>query len=298
MTFVSTQLETMAIPALPISPDMEALDAPREEHMRPCKRKRSELPLPLTPPATVDDPEGARLLERAVYILSTEATALSYVTRLYQTDPTARNGLLKAVECIARVTEAGGKLLVCGVGKSGYIGQKIVATMKSLGIASSWLHAAEAIHGDLGDIRPVRLHPLAHTFPVVYRRSSGCILTLYGIKQNDALLFITFSGKTPELMNVSSHVPHNIPIIALTSHMDAAACLLLADRPDAILLPAPIHESEESTFGVSAPTTSTTVAIAVGDMLALTTADRIHQDEAGAVFRKNHPGGAIGMMKR
>lgn len=100
-------------------------------------------------------------------------------------------------------------------------------------------------------------------------------------------------------MNVSSHVPLNIPIIALTSHMDAAGCLLLADRPDAILLPAPIHESEESTFGVSAPTTSTTVAIAVGDMLALTTADRIHQDEAGAVFKKNHPGGAIGMaMKR
>lgn len=96
------------------------------------------------------------MLERAVYILSTEATALSYVTRLYQTDPTARSGLLKAVECIAKVTEAGGKLLVCGVGKSGYIGQKIVATMKSLGIASSWLHAAEAVHGDLGDIRVVR----------------------------------------------------------------------------------------------------------------------------------------------
>lgn len=80
--------------------------------------------------------------------------------------------------------------------------------------------------------------------------------------------------------------------------MEAAGCLLLANRPDAILLPAPIHESEESTFGVSAPTTSTTVAIAVGDMLALTTADRIYQDKAGAVFRKNHPGGAIGMMKR
>ncbi|RDI77710.1 hypothetical protein Vi05172_g12274 [Venturia inaequalis] len=241
--------------------------APQEKAIRRCKRKRSEVPI--TPPATIDDPESARMLERAVYILSTEATALSYVTRLYQTDPTARSGLLNAVECIAKVTEAGGKLLVCGVGKSGYIAQKIVATMKSLGIATSWLHAGEAVHGDLGDIRA-----------------------------NDAVLFITFSGKTPELMNVSSHVPFNIPIIALTSHMEASGCLLLADRPDAILLPAPIHESEESTFGVSAPTTSTTVAMAVGDMLALTTADRIHQDEAGAVFRKNHPGGAIGMMNR
>lgn len=154
MTFVSPQLDIMAIPALPISPDMEALDAPQEKHIRKCKRKRSELPI--TPPATIDDPESARMLERAVYILSTEATALSYVTRLYQTDPIARSGLLRAVECIAKVTEAGGKLLVCGVGKSGYIGQKIVATMKSLGIASSWLHAAEAVHGDLGDIRVVR----------------------------------------------------------------------------------------------------------------------------------------------
>jgi len=255
----------MAIPALP-SPDMEALDCPQEEQpFRKCKRKRS---MPITPPATLDDPESSRLLDRAVYILSTEATALSYVTRLYQTDPTARSGLLKAVDCIVKATEAGGKLLVCGVGKSGYIGQKIVATMKSLGIASSWLHAAEAVHGDLGDIRA-----------------------------NDTVVFITYSGKTPELINVASHISRNIPIIALTSHMESSACLLLSDRPDAILLPAPIHESEESTFGVSAPTTSTTVAIAVGDMLALTTADRIHQAEAGAVFKRNHPGGAIGMKK-
>jgi len=83
MTFISPQLELMAIPALP-SPDMEALDAPQEEHLfRKCKRKRS---MPITPPATLDDPESSRLLDRAVYILSTEATALSYVTRLYQTD--------------------------------------------------------------------------------------------------------------------------------------------------------------------------------------------------------------------
>lgn len=155
MTFAAPQLAIMAIPALP-SPDMEALDAPQEIHIRNCKRKRS---MPPTPPATIDDPEGARLLERAVHILSTEATALSSVTRLYQTDPTARRGLLKAVDCIVKVTEAGGKLLVCGVGKSGYIGQKIVATMKSLGIACSWLHAAEAVHGDLGDIRTVRKSP-------------------------------------------------------------------------------------------------------------------------------------------
>ena len=120
------------------------------------KRKRapSDAEL-LTPPLTADDPKGTRLLSRAVHVLSTAATALSQVTFLYQSDHVARHGLLQAVEVITKNSEAGGKLIVCGVGKSGLVGRKIVATMKSLGIASSFMHAAEALHGDLGDIRKV-----------------------------------------------------------------------------------------------------------------------------------------------
>jgi D-arabinose 5-phosphate isomerase GutQ len=110
-------------------------------------------------------------------------------------------------------------------------------------------------------------------------------------------MFITFSGKTAELVNLVPHIPSAVTIMALTAHTDASTCPLLAGRPDAILLPAPIHESEECSFGVSAPTTSTTVAIAVGDMLAITAADRIHQSQAGTVFKRNHPGGAIGARK-
>jgi hypothetical protein len=83
----------------------------------------------------------------------------------------------------------------------------------------------------------------------------------------------------------------------MTSHKHPADCLLLRDRPNGILLPAPIHELEEVSFGVCAPTTSTTVAIAVGDMLALTAAEALHQDDTRHVFRKNHPGGAIGAKK-
>ena len=71
----------------------------------------------------------------------------------------------------------------------------------------------------------------------------------------------------------------------------------LRDRPNGILLPAPIHELEEVSFGVCAPTTSTTVAIAVGDMLALAAAEVLHQDDTRHVFRRNHPGGAIGAKK-
>jgi D-arabinose 5-phosphate isomerase GutQ len=117
--------------------------------------------MPITPPSTVDEPESAALLARAVHVLTVEAAALSHVSRLYATDPTARNALLRAVEAVVAATSprVGGKLVVCGVGKSGYIAMKIVATMKSLGIACSFLHAAEALHGDLGDVRPVSQQP-------------------------------------------------------------------------------------------------------------------------------------------
>lgn len=105
---------------------------------------------------------------------------------------------------------------------------------------------------------------------------------------------MTFSGKTVELATVASHIPQEVTIMALTAHPDEKTCPLLVNRPYSILLPAPIHESEESTFGISAPTTSTTVAIAIGDMLAITVADVLHQGQSNAIFRRNHPGGNIG----
>jgi D-arabinose 5-phosphate isomerase GutQ len=110
----------------------------------------------LTPPLSNNDSEGGRTLSRAVNVLSAAATALSQVTILYQSDHVARDGLLRAVECVTDVNIAGGKLIICGVGKSGLVGKKLVSTMKSLGLACSFLHPAEALHGDLGDLRSVR----------------------------------------------------------------------------------------------------------------------------------------------
>ncbi|KAK8152608.1 sugar isomerase [Phyllosticta citrichinensis] len=228
----------------------------------------------LTPPlsATDDDcqTDTPPTLSRALHVLATEATALSHVARLYETSRSARAGLLAAVDIVESTHWAGGKLVVCGVGKSGLVGRKTVATMKSLGLGASFLHAAEAVHGDLGDVREDR----------------------------DAVLFISFSGKTAELINLLPHIGAGVPVMALTGHADfEQECPLLVGRrrgTHAVLLPAPIHESEEKSFGVSAPTTSTTVAMAVGDMLAITAAERIHDDDKGRVFRKNHPGGAIG----
>jgi D-arabinose 5-phosphate isomerase GutQ len=214
-------------------------------------------------------PNDTNVLDRAIRVLRIEAEALSNLAILYQCDDIARNGLTAAVASIVTAQHRGGKLTVCGVGKSAFIGMKLVATCKSLGISASFLHACEAVHGDLGDIRPC-----------------------------DVVAFVSYSGKTPELMNLLPHIPAEVQVIALSSPREPRDCALLRDRGDGILLPTPIHESEEISFGVKAPTTSTTVALAVADMLALTLADEIHQDRTKDVFLRNHPGGAIGLSHR
>lgn len=206
-------------------------------------------------------------LAGAVHVLSTETRALQLVTNLYSTDEIARDGFNRAVEAITqRQGDRGknGKVVVIGVGKSGHIAKKLVATFNSLAIQAVFLHPTEALHGDLGQI--------AH---------------------NDTLLLITFSGKTPELLMLLPHLDEDLPLILLTAHTRPDTCEIIRHRPDTILLPAPIHETETKSFGVSAPTTSTTVALTVGDALAIVASREIHPSVA-SVFAKNHPGGAIG----
>jgi hypothetical protein len=116
--------------------------------------------------------------------------------------------------------------------------------------------------------------------------------------QGDTMLLISFSGNTPELHNILPHIPTSIPLIALTSHINQHSSPLTRNRPNTIMLPAPIHESEESSFGVGAPTTSTTAALAVGDALCISVARRMHVRTGRSpknVFKANHPGGAIGL---
>ena len=235
---------------------------------RPAKRQRTLSPdsqLP-TPPASDCDGSSTKLLDSATAVLYEQAAALANVHSLYQTSEPARRSLATAVEAVLQAQSRRGKLIICGVGKSAYIGMKLTATCKSLGIAASFMHACEAAHGDLGDVR-----------------------------DDDVILFISYSGKTPELLNLRPHIPQSTRIIVITSCLRREDCFLLCDREDGILIQAPIHKSEEQTFGVSAPTTSTTVALAVADMLALTVADQMHGEGKKQVFKRNHPGGAIGM---
>lgn len=124
-------------------------------------------PWPLTPPDASDFPptnmKHMSSVVTAIHVMSTERAALTYLERLYQTDARAQHELARAVDCIAQSVRDGGKLVVCGVGKSGKIGRKVEATMNSLGIYSAFLHPTEALHGDLGLVRPVsHLLPLLH----------------------------------------------------------------------------------------------------------------------------------------
>lgn len=213
-------------------------------------------------------PAAERRLSRGLHVLKTEAATLASLARLYETDAAARDGFDGAVEAMVRQGAAGGKVVVIGVGKSGHIGRKLVATLQSLALPAVFMHPTEALHGDLGVVGPL-----------------------------DVLLFITYSGRTEELLLLLPHLDEALPTVVLTAHTRPEACELVRRRPGAVLLPAPIPEAEEATFGLSAPSTSTTAALALCDALAMTAAAELHRD-VPAEFARNHPGGAIGAAAR
>lgn len=238
--------------------------------------------LPVTPPDSTElsPAEKSRKVDsksvkKALHVLSTERDALTSLERLYSTSTDAQWALSEAVDLISSAQGQHGKVVFVGVGKSGWIAQKLVATFNSIGIVAVFLHPTEALHGDLGTIRP-----------------------------NDVVMMLTFSGKTQELMTLLPHIPTYIPLMVMTSHTVPSTCPLL-NHPNRhnsqnILLPAPIHISETESFGLSAPTSSTTVAIALGDSIALAVGDRLHAaplPSSSDVFLKNHPGGNIGASR-
>lgn len=102
-------------------------------------------------------PDNERdVLSTALHVISTERDALTHLECLYSTNELAQKNMERAVSQLVHTINRGGKLVVCGVGKSGKIGRKLEATMNSVGIHSVFLHPTEALHGDLGVIRSVR----------------------------------------------------------------------------------------------------------------------------------------------
>ncbi|KAI4198004.1 MAG: hypothetical protein LQ346_002849 [Caloplaca aetnensis] len=225
--------------------------------------------LPPTPPDFLDNADedvNDETIRLALHVLRTERDALAHILDLYHSDRAAQRSFNHAVNAIGASSLRGGRVIVTGMGKSGKIGLKFVATLNSLAIRSAFLHPTEAMHGDLGMIGP-----------------------------NDLLVILSYSGRTSEIVSMLSYVDRDLPLIAVTSYKDSSSCPFFAQRPSSncILLPAPIPCSEVQAFGVPAPTSSTTTALALTDALTLAVAHRLHPDPR-LVFHQHHPGGAIG----
>jgi arabinose-5-phosphate isomerase len=152
---------------------------------------------------------------------------------------------------------ARGRIIVTGVGKSGHVARKIAASLASTGTPAQFVHAGEASHGDLGMI-------------------AG----------EDAIVALSNSGETTEFADIIAYSRRfGIPLIAITS----GARSNLASAADVVLLLPPAAEA--CPMGL-APTTSTTLMMALGDALAITLLER--RGFSVADFRLFHPGGRLG----
>lgn len=150
-----------------------------------------------------------------------------------------------------------GKLIVTGVGKSGHVGQKIAATLASLGIPAFFLNPLDAYHGDLGML-----------------------------SSDDVLLAISYSGNTDELLRILPPViERKIPIIAISSNPQS----LLSKNAKCHLTVKVEHEADPLNL---APTSSTTATMAMGDALACALV-RVRNFK-DADFARFHPGGSLG----
>jgi arabinose-5-phosphate isomerase len=158
---------------------------------------------------------------------------------------------------VAVVLEAKGRLIVSGIGKSAVIAQKIVATLNSTGTPAVYLHAAEAIHGDLGMIL-----------------------------QEDVVMIISKSGESPEIKVLTQLVKNfGNPLIGMVGNTDS----YLARQSNFVLN---TTVSQEACPNNLAPTSSTTVQMVVGDALAVALMEK--RGFSSSDFAKFHPGGALG----
>jgi len=165
---------------------------------------------------------------------------------------------VQAVETLFRCK---GRIVLTGMGKSGHVARKIAATMASTGAPAMFVHPAEASHGDLGMIGA-----------------------------DDVVLGLSKSGEVRELADILAYTHRfGIPLIAITANPQSAL-----GKAATLVLKLP--EAPEATGEVSAPTTSTTLQIALGDALAVALLER--RGFTARDFHVFHPGGKLGAMLR
>ena len=163
-----------------------------------------------------------------------------------------------AVDALSNAT---GRVIVTGMGKSGHIARKMAATLASTGTPAQYVHPGEASHGDLGMITA-----------------------------DDVILALSWSGETAELSSIISHAKRfAIPLVAMTAEAKSA----LGTAADiALVLP----RAEEACPNKLAPTTSTTMQLALGDALAMALLEQ--KGFSARDFSVFHPGGKLGAMLR
>ena len=160
-------------------------------------------------------------------------------------------------EVVDSIFNAKGRIVVCGVGKSGLIGKKISATLNSTGTSAIFIHAAEALHGDIGAVKP-----------------------------KDIVLVISNSGNTREIIDLIPFLKNNGNIlIGMTSNRSST----LAKKSDVILF---TPFKEEACPNKLSPTSSSILQLAIGDALAMTLMEL--NDFKPKDFAMLHPSGIIG----
>ncbi len=160
-------------------------------------------------------------------------------------------------EAVETILACRGKVVVTGMGKSGLVGRKIAATLASTGTPSFFLHPGEAFHGDLGMI-----------------------------SKEDVVLALSFSGETDEILKIVPFIQDNgNPLISITGNPESTLAKHSGLHLDAAV-------KEEACILHLAPTTSTTVQMALGDALAVALMKR--RGFTSVDFARLHPGGSLG----
>jgi len=165
------------------------------------------------------------------------------------------------VRAVETLYAASGRVVCTGIGKSGHVGRKIASTLASTGTPAMFVHAGEASHGDLGMI------------------GAG-----------DVVLALSKSGENRELADIIAYAKRfSVPLVAITAAAESA----LGQAADIVLL---LPDAPEAADALNAPTTSTTLQIALGDALAVALLER--RGFTPTDFRVFHPGGKLGAMLR
>lgn len=193
------------------------------------------------------------IIRRANEVFNTEIEGIKAVQSRLD------DSFAELVERCSDTIDRGGKLVITGVGKSGYIGKKMAATLSSVGNPSVFMHPVEARHGDLGLLQ-----------------------------KEDLLIAISYSGETEELLAVLPPAKRlGVPLIAIAASAESS----LGKMSDFTFeMPVP---REACPFNL-APTTSTTALLVLGDALAMVLLDQ--RGFTKSDYGRRHPGGAIGRM--